>query len=531
VSRLGEAALASSPGAGLRYASGPGRWVLLGTVLGSAMASIDATVVGIALPVIGRDFNTSLSSLQWVLNAYTLTLAGLLLFAGAVGDKYGRRRVFLIGVIWFALASLLCAAAPSAPVLIVARALQGIGAALLTPGSLAIIQASFHPDDRGKAIGAWSGLSGVGSAIGPFLGGWLIQAASWRLIFVINLPVAALVVAVSLRHVPESRDPSATGPVDVAGSILVTVGLIGLTYGLIEGPAVGWTHPGPLAALIGGVILLTAFVAWERRAAEPVMPLSMFRSAQFSAANVVTFVVYAALGGAFFLLPIQLEQVSRYTALEAGISLLPVTAIMLLLSARSGALAARIGPRLQMSVGPIVIAAGLALLARIGPSGNYLTEVLPAVVVFGLGLAINVAPLTATVLAAVPAEHAGTASAINNDVARAAGLIAVAVLPAAAGLSESSYLHPAQFSSGFRTAMFLSAALCVAGGALAAVFIRNPAPTAAPAPPAAPQPVLHCALDAPPVPAAVPTVAGGVPGNGAPGEPGASGAAGSSEAG
>jgi EmrB/QacA subfamily drug resistance transporter len=505
--RLDETAMTSSPDTELRYSSARGRWVLLATVLGSAMASIDATVVGIALPVIGRDFHSSLSSLQWVVTAYTLTLAGLLLFAGAVGDKYGRRRVFLIGVIWFAVASVLCGIAPDAPVLIAARALQGVGAALLTPGSLAIIEASFHPDDRGKAIGAWSGLSGVGAAIGPFLGGWLIQAVSWRLIFVINVPFAALVIAVSLRHVPESRDPSATGPIDVVGSALVTVGLVGLTYGLIEGPSAGWGSLGPLAALIAGVVLLVAFVLWERRAAEPIMPLDMFASAQFSTANVATFVVYAALGGVFFLLPIQLEVVSGYSALEAGIALLPVTVIMLLLSVRSGDLAQRIGPRLQMTIGPLVIAVGLALLARIGPGGDYLTEVLPAVAVFGLGLAINVAPLTYTVLGAVPAEHAGTASAINNDVARAAGLIAVAVLPAAAGLSESSYLHRDQFSAGFRMASFISAGLCVGGGILCAVFIRNPTEASRGR---AERPVLHCAVDAPPAapalaPATVPS--------------------------
>jgi EmrB/QacA subfamily drug resistance transporter len=435
--------------------------------------------------------------LQWVVTAYTLTLAGLLLFAGALGDKYGRKRIFLTGVVWFAVASLLCGVAPDAPFLIVARAVQGVGAALLTPGSLAIIEASFAPADRGKAIGAWSGFGGVGSAIGPFLGGWLIQAVSWRLIFVINLPIAALVVAVGLRHVPESRDPGATGKVDVPGGALITAGLIGLTYGLIEGPSAGWTSPAPLVALIGGVLLIAAFIAWERRVAMPMLPLSLFRSTQFNAANIVTFAVYGALGGALFLLPIQLIQVSGYSALEAGISLLPVTVIMLALSARSGALAARIGPRLQMSVGPLVIAAGLALFARIGPSGNYLTEVLPAVVVFGLGLAINVAPLTSTVLAAVPAEHAGMASAVNNDVARAASLIVVAVLPAAAGLTGAAYLHPAQFSAGFHTASLISAAMCIAGGAVAAVAIRNPRRTG-PGPAPAPAQLFYCGLDSPP---------------------------------
>jgi EmrB/QacA subfamily drug resistance transporter len=488
----------------LTYKSAEGRWVLLATVLGSAMASIDSTVVGIALPAIGRDFHATLASLQWVFTAYTLTLAGLLLFAGALGDRYGRKKIFVIGVIWFALASLLCGAALNAAELIAARALQGVGAALLLPGSLAILEASFVKDDRSKAIGAWSGFAGVGTAIGPFLGGWLIQALSWRLIFAINLPIAAVVVAVSLRHLPESRDVNATGRVDVTGGVLVTLGLVGLTYGLIDGPSKGWVSPVPLAALLAGVVLLAAFIWWERREETPVLPLKLFRSAEFSAANVVTFIVYGALGGALFLLPIQLEQVSGYTALQAGLSLLPITVIMLLLSARSGALAARIGPRLQMTVGPVVIAAGLALLARVGPSGSYLTEVLPAMLVFGLGLAINVAPLTATVLSAVPSEHAGAASAINNDVARAAGLIAVAVLPAAAGLTGSSYLHAAEFSAGFRTAMFISAGVCLCGALLAGLFIKNPSRVTqqAPEPAEAGRECLHCALDAPPASAA-----------------------------
>ncbi len=474
--------------------------MLLATVLGSAMASIDATVVGIALPAIGREFGASLADLQWVVTAYTLTLAGLLLFAGSLSDRYGRRLTFVAGVLWFAVASVLCGLAPNAGILIAARALQGIGAALLTPGSLAIIEASFHPDDRGKAIGAWSGFSGVGTAIGPFIGGWLIQAVSWRLIFAINVPIAALVVAVALRHVPESRDAQMTGKVDVLGGVLVTFGLIGITYGLIDGPSAGWMSPAPLAALVVGALLLAAFLVREKRAAAPVLPLGLFASAQFSAANVVTFAVYGALGGLLFLLPIELQQVSGDTALEAGISLLPVTAIMLVLSARSGALAARIGPRLQMTVGPFVLAAGLALFARIGASGSYLSDVLPAVLVFGFGLAIIVAPLTSTVLAAAPARNAGAASAINNDVARAAGLVAVAVLPAAAGLSGAAYLNSHLFAAGFRTASFISAGLCVVGGAVAAATIRNPRRAAGleAASAASRLAISHCGLDCPP---------------------------------
>ncbi len=438
--------------AGLVFASARGRWVLLATVLGSAVASIDATVVGIALPAIGRNFGVGLADLQWVVTAYTLTLAGLLLLAGALGDKYGRKRVFLIGVVWFALASLLCSVAPTAPALIAARALQGVGAALLTPGSLAILQAVFRPDDRGKAIGAWSGFSGVGTAIGPFLGGWLIAAGSWRLIFVINLPLAALVVAVTLRHVPESRDPTDTAPVDVAGGVLVTLGLVGLTYGLIQGPNYGWASASVLIALIAGVALLGVFGWWEHRSPAPMLSLSLFRSSQFTSTNVVTFIIYGAIGGALFLLPIQLQQVSGYSALQAGIALLPVTAITLALSARSGALAARIGPRLQMSVGPVLVGVGIGLFVLIGPSGTYVTEVLPGVVVFGFGLAVTVAPLTSTVMTAVPAEHSGMASAVNNDVARAAALIAVALLPAAGGLTGNSYRDPPVFSAGFHTA-------------------------------------------------------------------------------
>jgi EmrB/QacA subfamily drug resistance transporter len=481
----------------LRFATGTGRWVLAATVMGSALASIDATVVGIALPAIGRDFGVGLAGLQWVVTAYTLTLAGLLLVAGSLGDRYGRKRFFVIGVIWFACASLLCGLAPNASVLIASRALQGVGAALLTPGSLAILEASFVPEDRGRAIGAWSGLSGVATAVGPFLGGWLVQAVSWRLIFAINLPLAVAVVALALRHVPESRDPATRGSrIDVTGGALITLGLVGVTYGLIEGPSSGFRSPGLLTSLLGGVVLLAAFVWWEGRTPAPMLPLSLFSSRQFTATNMVTFVMYGALGGVLFLLPIQLQQVSRYSALEAGVSLLPLTLIMLTLSARSGALAGRIGPRLQMSVGPCLVGIGIALMVRVNGSGSYWTEVLPAVLVLGLGLATTVAPLTSTALSSAPAQHAGMASAVNNDVARAAALVAVAVLPAVAGITGDAYLHPATFSSGFHKASLVSASLCVLSGLLAAALIRNPARPAVGA--AQPAPQHSCGLDAPP---------------------------------
>jgi EmrB/QacA subfamily drug resistance transporter len=483
--------------AGLTLGGAGGRWVLAATVLGSGMAGLDATVVGIALPAIGRDFTVGVDALQWVSTAYTLTLAGLLLLGGTLGDRYGRRRVFVIGVLWFGAASALCGFAPNSITLILARGLQGVGAALLTPGSLAILQASFVEDDRARAIGAWSGLGGVATAIGPFVGGWLIAAVSWRLVFFLNLPLTLAVVLISARHVPESRAPGPHGRLDVAGAVLVTAGLSALVYGLIEGPARGWTSPAILACCAAGVVLLAVVVPLERRAAEPLLPPALFRSVQFSAANAVTFVVYAALGGALFLLPVVLQTVTGYSPLVAGTALLPVTAIMLLLSSRSGALAARIGPRPQMTVGPLVIAAGLLLLMRIDIGSSYAAVVLPAMLVFGLGLAINVAPLTATAMAAAPADHAGVASAVNNDVARAAGLIAVAVLPALAGITGQTYLHPAELAGDFRTAVLICAIACAAGGVLAGAAIRNPARRPAPVDRLARE--LHCAVDGPPL--------------------------------
>ena len=334
------------------------------------MAFLDATVVNVALPTIGEDLNAGISSLQWVVNAYTLTLSGFLLLGGSLGDHYGRRRVFVLGVVWFAAASLLCGLAPTDEALIAARALQGVGGALLTPGSLAIIEASFRREDRAPAIGAWSGLGGVTAAIGPFLGGWLVQAATWRLIFLINLPLAVVVVWVSVRQVPESRDPGATGRLDWAGAGLAALGLAGVVYALTDGPGQGWTSPRILGAGLVGVAALVGFLLWERYTPAPMLPLDIFASRQFSAANAVTFVVYGALGGSLFLLPIQLQRVVGYSPLASGVALVPITVLMLLLSARAGRLASRIGPRLPMTLGPLGVAAGLALFTRVGPWGR-----------------------------------------------------------------------------------------------------------------------------------------------------------------
>ncbi len=479
-------------GMSVRYSTASGRWILAATVLGSGMAAIDATVVGIALPSIGRDLHTSLSGLQWVVSGYTLTLAALLLPAGALGDQLGRRRIFNLGVVWFTVASVACALAPDSAVLIVMRFLQGVGAAMLTPGSLAIIEASFDKESTGRAIGAWSGLGGVATALGPLLGGYLIAAASWRWIFIINVPIGAAVLWISGRHVPESRDANAASRIDVRGALLAVATLVGLTYGLIEGPARGWSQPSVIGLVLLGALSAAAFYFVETNTPNPMLPFSVFRERQFTVTNVVTFIIYAALGGALFLFPVMLQVVDHYTPLESGVALLPLTLIMLLLSARSGRLASRIGPRLQMSVGPVVVGAGLALLALATTDSWYPTGVLPGVLVFGLGLAITVAPLTSTAMGALRPEHAGLASAVNNDVARTGSLVAVAILPAIAGIKGNAYLHSATLAHGFRTATVVAAGMCVVAGVLSAIGIQNRV--------AAPQPdqFLHCALDATP---------------------------------
>lgn len=444
--------------------SARGRWIVAATVLGSSLAMLDATVVNIALPAVGRDLGSGVTGLQWTLSGYTLTLASLILLGGSLGDRLGRKRVFIWGTIWFAIASVLCGLAPNIEVLIAARLLQGVGAALVTPGSLALISASIRPDDRGAAIGLWSGLGGVASAIGPLLGGWAVDAVGWRSVFLINIPLAVAVVWVTAKHVPDSRDPHASGRLDVPGAVTVAAALALLTYGLIE------SH---VLALALGVVAMGVFATIERRSHDPLVPPSLFASRVFSAANLVTLAVYAALGGVFFLLVLQLQFAVGYSPVAAGVATLPITALMLLLSARAGRVAQRIGPRIPMTVGPLLSALGLLLMLRIGPGSTYLTDVLPAVSVFGLGLSTLVAPLTGAVLGAVSTDRAGIASGVNNAVARTGQLLAVAALPALAGIAGADYSTPEVFSAGFHTAMLLCAGLLVAGAVIAAVLIAG----------------------------------------------------------
>jgi EmrB/QacA subfamily drug resistance transporter len=481
----------------LAFNSARGRWVLAATVLGSGIAGLDATVVGIALPSINRSFGGGVGTLQWVVTGYSLTLAAFLLLGGSLGDRFGRKRIFSIGIAWFAIASACCGLAPTAGLLVGARVVQGIGGALLTPGSLAILQASFRPDDRSRAIGAWSGLGGVATAAGPLVGGYLLAVASWRWVFFINVPVSIFVLVLTARHVPESSDPTNKGRVDVTGAALAVIFLAGSTYALIEGPTRGWSSPLVLAGLILAAVAAPAFFVVERRVTGPMLPLNLFRSRQFSGTNAVTFVVYGALGGALFLLPVELQIVERYSALNSGLALIPVTVIMLLFSARSGQLSARIGPRLQMSLGPVLVGAGLALLARATDSGSYWSQVFPAVLLFAFGLAVTVAPLTSTAMGSAPAEHSGIASAVNNTVARAAGLFSVAVLPLAAGLTGGAALAPAELAAGFRTAVYISGAACALGGLLALLTIRNPARKATTG--AEPECPYACGVGAPPL--------------------------------
>lgn len=404
-----------------------GRWVLAATILASSMAFIDGTVVNVALPFLQTDLNATAIGIQWVVEAYSLFLSALLLVGGSLGDLYGRRRIFNIGVVIFAVASALCGFAANIEQLIVARALQGIGGALLVPGSLALISASFDEDKRGKAIGTWSGFSAMTTAIGPVLGGWLVQHISWRAAFYLNLPLALAVLLISIWKVPESRDKNHRGHLDWLGAAFATIGLGGVVYGLIESPRVGFSNWIVLLSLVGGLISLALFFLNEARTKNPMVPLGLFRNRNFSGANLLTLFLYAALSGMMFFFTLNLIQIQGYSATAAGASLLPFVVIMFTLSRWSGGLIDRFGARLPLVIGPIITAVGLVLFTVPSVSPNYWSSFFPAVVVMGFGMAITVAPLTTTVMSSVGEEQAGVASGINNAVSRTAGLLAIAV--------------------------------------------------------------------------------------------------------
>jgi EmrB/QacA subfamily drug resistance transporter len=487
---------------------------LVAAILGSGVVFLDGTIVNVALPAIRQSLHGALAEQQWVVEAYLLTLSSLLLVGGSLGDLFGRRRVFAIGLMWFGVCSLLCAVAPDSGVLIGARAAQGVGGALLVPSTLALIMDNFEDHERAAAIGSWTAWTGIVTVIGPLAGGVLVQVASWRWIFAVNIvPVAATLIM--LRRLPaDARSP---GHVDVVGALLCALGLAGPVFALIEQPSYGWGSPVVLVPMIAGLSLLVAFIAWERRSPQPMLPLHLFRSRNFSVGNLTTFTLYAGLGVATFFLVLFLQQVGGYSPVQAGLALLPLTVLMFTLSRRFGALADRIGPHRFMAAGPMVAGAGLLLLMRTNAEANYLTQVFPGVIVFGLGLAMTVAPLTATVLGSVEPGHSGLASGVNNAVARVAGLLAIAALGAVVAGSFQTRLEgrlsgrplTAQTSAAvamartrplvtsvqgvappqqvlvhtalvdasvyaFRIAMLIAAGLAVLGGLVSLVGIENP---------------------------------------------------------
>lgn len=470
----------------LAYASARGRLALTAVILGSGAAFLESSVVNVALPAMGRDLGLDLAGLQWVVNGYLLALSAFVLLGGSLGDRYGRRRTFVAGLVAFAVTSVACAAAPGAEALVAARVLQGLAAALLVPAGLAILEASFAPDDRGRAIGAWSGFSAVAAAVGPFAGGILVDAGSWRLVFLVVVVVAGPAALISQRALPETRDEGMRGrPVDWLGALLAAGALAAGVYALIEGERRALGDVAVVGAAAAAVVLAIAFLLVERRVESPMLPPGVFRVRQFSGANAATLANYFALGGAFFFVSLQLQETLGYSALEAGAAFFPSTLIMLVLSPTAGRLAQRVGPRLPMTVGPIVTGLGLLLLTRVEPGARYVADVLPAVIVFGIGLATFVAPLTVAVLAALPEHQAGIASAVSNAVARTAQLLAAAVLPLAAGLSANVHAGSDDFAEGFRRAMYISSGVSVLGGLLAFATIRGSMGR----PPATPGPV------------------------------------------
>ena len=455
------------------------------------MALLDATAVNLALPRIGEELGATFGDLQWIVNGYTLALASLILLGGSLGDRLGRRRVFLVGAAWFTLASVACALAPTPILLIAARVLQGVGAALLTPGSLSILQASFEPSDRPKAIGIWSGFTGVGAAIGPFLGGWLVEAASWRWIFLINVPLGAVVLWVGRAHIPETKDPEAASELDFPGTLLGIAALALLTLGLTDQQ---WVVTG------GGFAALVAFIVVERARSNALVPMEIFSSRTFSGTNALTLLLYGAMGVVFFMLGLVLQGPLGYTPLQAGIATVPITILMLALSARAGVLGARIGPRIPMTVGPLLVAGAMLLMTRISPDSGYFTGVFPAVVLFGLGLVLTVAPLTATALGSVADRHAGVASGVNNAIARTGQLLAVAAIPAIAGFAADQEVGEEQLLGGFDRVLWAAAAAIIVGAVIAwlTVGIREPVDHEAPDHREQGHECYHCGVSGPP---------------------------------
>jgi EmrB/QacA subfamily drug resistance transporter len=455
------------------------RWILAGTIVGSGAVFLEGTVTNVALPAIARDLGLGIAGLQWVMNGYLLTLSALMLLGGAIGDRYSRQRVFAAGLVAFAIASLGCALSPGIVILVVARVVQGIAGALVVPNSLALLETTFEGEARGAAIGQWAAWSSVSTALGPLVGGWLVDATSWRFVFVVVAPIALIAAAiVSHAATGPHRDGRTSSPIDYRGAALATLGLAGVVGGLTEGPDVGFTKPIVLAALVAGAALLVAFVVVEGRTANALLPLDVFRSRLFVGVNATTLLVYAALSGLIFLLMLELQSALGYSALAAGASLLPVNLLLLGISPLAGRVAHRIGPRIPMAGGALIVAAGTLLFVRVRPGASYATTVLPAAIVFGVGLAWFVAPLTSVALGALGEERAGLASGVNNAVARLAGLLATVVIPLAAGLGGTHDLRGATLSAGFARAMMISSALCVCGAVVAALTVGRSARTA-----------------------------------------------------
>jgi EmrB/QacA subfamily drug resistance transporter len=456
------------------------RAVLGATIIGSSLAFTDGAVVNIALPALQSAFNASAAIVQWVMNAYLLMLGALVLVGGAAADRYGRKRIFVLGVVLFAVASLACAGAPTVPLLVAARALQGFAAALLTPASLALLGANFTEAERPRAFGIWAGAGALTTALGPVLGGWLVDSIGWRAIFLINLPVAALTILITLRSVPESRDDEARA-LDIPGTLTAVSGLGALTYGLTVASGNGWTGA-TYAWMFAGAVLLAAFLVLERRSRAPMMPLELFRSRAFASLNAMTFLLYFALSGTLFLLPFELIRLEGYSATAAGAALLPFALVMGLFSSSAGRMARRAGTRLQLSVGPLVAGAGIAWLGLASTDGGYWTARLPPLLVLAVGMTLTVGPLTAAVMNAVDVRHTGVASGINNAVARVGGMMAVASLTLIVSIVASAGSGPARdvlaavdreaFHRGFRVAMIAAGVCAALGGALIAIMLK-----------------------------------------------------------